>query len=67
MPTPNKNETQSDFVSRCMGSSEAQKDFPDKEQRAAFCYSRYRQHKKKKTEELYHVSDAGNLIIMGHR
>lgn len=49
MPTPRSGESQSEFVSRCMGSSEAQRDFPDQDQRLAFCYSQWR---RKKSDEM---------------
>ena len=39
MPEPRKGETKKDFVSRCMGSKEANKTFPDADQRFAFCNS----------------------------
>lgn len=39
MPNPRRNESEDDFISRCMGDSEAISDFPDEDQRAAFCYS----------------------------
>lgn len=39
MPTPNENETQDEFISRCMGDPEANADFPDNDQRFAFCNS----------------------------
>lgn len=45
MPTPRKDEKQDDYISRCMGSEEAQKDFPDQDQRAAFYYSKWRESK----------------------
>lgn len=43
MPTPRPNESEADFVSRCMGDAESVADFPDESQRAAFCYSTYEQ------------------------
>lgn len=48
MPAPAKGEKLNTFVSRYMGSSEAQKSFPDQKQRAAVAYSEYRRKKKKK-------------------
>jgi len=41
MPSPNKGEKKKAFISRCMGSKEANKTFPDQEQRSAFCYSQW--------------------------
>ena len=37
----NPGESESDYVSRCMGSSQMISEFPDEEQRAAVCYSTY--------------------------
>lgn len=48
MPKPRKNEKESDFISRCMGDAEAKSDFPNKDQRLAFCYSTWRDRNKKK-------------------
>ncbi|KKN44579.1 hypothetical protein LCGC14_0691830 [marine sediment metagenome] len=39
MSMPRDKETRKAFVSRCMGDAEANEDFPDQEQRAAFCHS----------------------------
>lgn len=41
MPTPRKGERRTDFLSRCMGSEEARKDFPKQAQRYAFCNSQW--------------------------
>ena len=45
MPTPRANETQQDFLTRCMLDTEARTDFPDTDQRLAFCYSQYESNK----------------------
>lgn len=42
MPTPRKDETRDKFVSRCMGDDEANRDFPSRDQRFAFCNSVFR-------------------------
>ena len=42
MPKPQSGETRKDFVARCMGDAEAVRDFPDREQRFAFCSSVYK-------------------------
>lgn len=41
MPTPNAGESRQDFVDRCMGDAESQADFPEQDQRAAFCNSQW--------------------------
>jgi hypothetical protein len=47
LPSPKGSEKQSDFVSRCMGTSVMKNDFPDQKQRAAVCYSQWRKAKNK--------------------
>ena len=46
MPWPKPNEDRESFISRCMASPETHKTFPDEKQRAAFCYSRFKEHAK---------------------
>lgn len=41
LPKPNKGESREDFLSRCMGDSEANASFPDEQQRYAFCNSQW--------------------------
>ena len=41
MPKPRKGEKRDKFISRCMGDSEAKTDFPDHDQRLAFCSSTF--------------------------
>lgn len=41
MPRPNPDESEADFIERCMGDDEAVEDFPDTDQRAAFCHSEF--------------------------
>ncbi len=45
MPTPRANESRADWMERCMASAEARRDFPDQDQRAAFCASRWERSK----------------------
>jgi len=42
LPKPNQGERRDDFISRCMGNSEAKKEFPDNEQRLGVCFSQFR-------------------------
>ena len=53
LPKPSEGETESDFVSRCMGSDEARADFPDNDQRLAVCFSKFREGKEFK--EAFHI------------
>ena len=45
IPSPNKNESQNDFISRCMGVIGGE--YEDKKQAVAICGSTWREHKKK--------------------
>lgn len=47
MPDLRRGESKDGFISRCMSSREAKSDFPDTDQRLAFCFSRFEQGKKK--------------------
>ena len=60
LPSKNKGESRPDFVSRCMGDSVMNKEFPDEKQRASVCYSQYKKVKKTKassTPQWEDVSD----------
>jgi hypothetical protein len=48
MPSPERKESQKEFVARYMASREARRDFPDAKQRAAVAYSEYLHKGKKK-------------------
>lgn len=39
MPEPTAGETEDEFIARCMGDEESMTDFPDPDQRLAFCFS----------------------------
>lgn len=41
MPEPRQNEDRDEFMERCMGDAEAVSDFPDSDQRYAFCSSQW--------------------------
>lgn len=46
MPNPRENESRSDFIGRCISDEEVVRDYPDQDQRFAFCNSRYGQVEK---------------------
>ena len=50
LPAPNKGESESDFVGRCMGTQVMKDDYSDEKQRLAVCYSQFQRHKEKKSE-----------------
>ena len=45
LPTPTTEETQSEFIERCMGDAQAVADFPDEDQRLAVCFDQWRDGK----------------------
>lgn len=45
IPKPKKDDSKNKFISRCMGSEVMQKEFKDKQQRAAVCYRQWRKGK----------------------
>ena len=47
LPTPKKNENKQSFIDRCMGDDEAVSDFPENDQRFAFCNSVWEQQDEK--------------------
>ncbi len=53
MPLPSKKgkESESDFVSRCMGDGVMNKEFKNEKQRAAVCYDQYKKAKKTKASD----------------
>ena len=59
MPTPNDNESRDEFISRCMGDPEANTDFPDNDQRFAFCNSVWETPKGDDEDE--YKAEAGEL------
>lgn len=48
MPQPGKSENQQSFIDRCMGDDRMLTEFPDQKQRAAVCYSKWKNRGKKK-------------------
>ena len=46
IPSPNKDENQQEFVSRCMSNSTMVSEYPDKKQRAAVCFNKWEKRKK---------------------
>jgi DNA-binding ferritin-like protein len=46
LPKPKNKEKKSEFVSRCIGDTQSNKDFPDQKQRIAVCYAQWDKAKK---------------------
>lgn len=46
IPKPRENESEADFISRCMGDDLMNEEYPDSDQRIAICYSQWRDRNK---------------------
>jgi len=68
MPSPRKGETKQSYVSRCMSSEEAKRDFPSSDQRVAFCHSKW-ENKGRSSGEVFMYKDpkTGELYNYGRR
>ena len=65
LPKPRKQESEQEFVSRCMGDDMMNKDFKDQKQRAAVCYSQFKSRKTIKGEASWddvRIGDSLNLL-----
>lgn len=68
MPDPRPDETLDDFMDRCMGDEEALADFPDEQQRAAFCRTTFRRSRDQAQAALQlSASDPMPLEIVAER
>jgi hypothetical protein len=66
LPTPNENEPQDDFISRCMSNDIAQADFPDQEQRTAVCFQQWRDRNKAMDNALKAISSTDDTLTVGN-
>lgn len=65
LPKKHKNESEQEFVSRCVSDEMMVKDFKDQKQRLAVCYSQYKVRHKMKGEASWdevRKGDSLNLI-----
>lgn len=60
LPSPQNNQNKQSFVSSCMDDEEMKKEFPNQKQRAAVCYSKYKQSKKSKGSDSISWEDLSN-------
>ena len=51
LPTPNEDETQDQFESRCMGTELMQSEYPNQDQRYAICRKQWERRHSAKSEE----------------
>jgi len=58
LPTPSEGQSEDDFIASCMSSDTMQKEFPDRKQRLAVCYSQFR--KKRSVDPKDDVARAKN-------
>lgn len=64
IPKPRKKETESEFVSRCMGDGMMVKEYKDQKQRAAICYSQFRIREKAKGEASWDDVRQGDVLTI---
>lgn len=50
IPSPQKEEEQDEFIARCMADRTMRSEYSDVKQRAAVCYSKYRETKDKEKD-----------------
>ena len=63
MPEPLSNENRDEFLDRCMIDAEAQSDFPDNDQRYAFCNSQWDNRNKNETMKKGYTNKSTSLAI----
>ncbi|MAF43672.1 MAG: hypothetical protein CMI54_05830 [Parcubacteria group bacterium] len=52
LPSPDKGQKEKGFINSCMSSETMKKEFPDRKQRLAVCYSQQKKRKKAKGAEV---------------
>lgn len=62
IPSARKDETEQEFVSRCMGDDMMVKEYKDQKQRAAICYRQFDERKKKKGTANWDDVRNGNVL-----
>lgn len=62
LPKVRKNETEQEFVSRCMSDDIMLSEYKDQKQRAAICYSQFEMRKKAKGETSWDEVRKGNSL-----
>lgn len=45
LPKPRSDESEKEFISRCMGKQSMVDEFPDQKKRSAVCYKQYREER----------------------
>lgn len=51
LPEPKKDETEDDFMDRCLSNENVNKEFPDKNERYGFCITRWERAKESKNSQ----------------
>ena len=62
LPTKQKDESQKEFMSRCMGDDVMNTEFKDVKQRGAVCISQYQQRKKSKGSASWDDVRKGDIL-----
>lgn len=62
LPSKNKDEKQSEFMSRCMSDDIMEKEYKDNKQRIAVCLTQYRTRKKSKGEASWDDVRKGDVL-----
>lgn len=57
IPKPKANETESDFVARCMGDDVMAREYPDQKQRAGVCYTQWKRKDMENEMETREIKD----------
>jgi len=61
IPKPKKNESEDDFIERCMSDDGMQEDYPDNDQRLAICFDSWRKAKGEKKSEDEPMEERGAI------
>ena len=64
IPKPTTNETEDEFISRCMGDEVMNEDYPDNEQRSGVCYSQWQNRNKAMNK---HITTQLEIKTLGKR
>jgi len=62
LPKPRKKETQQEFISRCMGDDMMTEEYKNPKQRAAICYTQFKDRIKNKGEASWDDVRKGNTL-----
>jgi len=64
IPKPKKDESEDDFIERCMGNDTMNEDYPDNKQRLAVCFSQWKNKENKSMDTERRYIDAGECRLL---